>query len=640
MNIIMNCRDVPSLSGLFEEPAACIRICGRPLLHYLLDSLLCLEPDCIWILEDGEAVTRRLGTSYHSVALQSCTEPPKTEAAVLYVEALGLTTIDLAAAWRRCHKRDFQNLELETEDGVGTGFYFRKDEAAAPESLKVQGVVCHADSIEGLLGCQKLCMQIMASEGRSGAVHTGSGLRQGGACVLSGVSLGDGVTLGDQVCLRDCLVLDGVRIGDRVTAEHCVIGKDAVVEAAVRIHSGAAVGDRAHIGTRTTLGGSASVLAGCCTEPDSCTEEIVHSGTARFTLMDGGISSALRASCALKIGQALAMCFGRIFIGFSPEPCSRALALAAGAGVCSAGADAVLSENALLPETVFASQKSNCRAYLYVSPECTPAFRIGLDGLPLTQEAEAALQDFLGREPVRLPSEFGTMQDGSALGLLWMDRFRKRMPNCREKIQVSADGLHLQQTAQQLFAGGCGSPLVLQLSDCGCRSAFFSDDIGFVTYEQLVLLFCHAQFRKGLDAAVPFWIPSSADQLAAQYKCRILRYGVGADQAARSLAARQGCMQDGLLLAAEVLAFLHESGQTLSEAVQALPSGFLARRLIGTKTNAASLIRKLPAKPQVRFRPSRSGKSLTVYAEARSMEAASELCTECAELIRNFEQKS
>ena len=370
---------------------------------------------------------------------------------------------------------------------------------------------------------------------------------------------------------------------------------------------------------------------------------------------DGLLSGRITPESAMRLGAVLAEASARCMIGFSPDSAfARAVAYTVCGAAAAAGGQTVLVPDCIPIELGAASIADDCDMILHIDEARMRMFARGL--LPLTGIQTEILT--AGKKTGWLQrTEYGSTADGEGLRMLYPKEVLRRLPSAlRGMPEISTAAPRLYALCQRLFRGGRGELLTFQMSGDGRRVSLYTEKTGWVFYERLLLLLAGQYFAEGRDAALPYWMPRAAEELAANYHRRVLRYASasdGTDAEARALALRQGITLDAAVLCAEFLRMYAEHDGSLTEWLAQLPNSHTVRRIVklsgaedstgvakrcsaqgqwNTHWTAEGVIAE-DARGQALLRPSRSGRSLTLWAEAQSMELAAELAGDLTALL-------
>lgn len=371
---------------------------------------------------------------------------------------------------------------------------------------------------------------------------------------------------------------------------------------------------------------------------------------------DGLLSGTPTPENLMRLGASLPSVSPQLLIGAEPESAfaHAAAGMLAGAAA-AAGGRCLLVPNATLPELSAASLAANVPLLLHVAEHRLRIYARGL--LPLT----AAQQDILLHQPHPAwlaPAQYGEVETAQGLTALFPTRILERLPAQFTVLpEISTGSAPLYRLMTRLLRGGRGAMLTMQLSADGRRLSVYGEECGWIFHEKLLLLNCQQRFAAGEDVALPYWMPHAAENMAAQYGRRVLRYASasdGTDGEARALALRQGFTLDATLLCADFLRMLATCGMSLEQWLESIPACHTVRRIVKLEGDTSSEAEDNPlhrwqqqshaaataegylaeeSRGRALVRPSRSGRTVTLLAEAATMEAASELAGDISSLL-------
>ncbi len=380
------------------------------------------------------------------------------------------------------------------------------------------------------------------------------------------------------------------------------------------------------------------------------------SGTQRLLPEDNGLlAGRILPETLTALGNGLAEIAGRCMIGFSPgSPFAQATAYNVAGAAAAAGGQVVLVADCAPAELGMASVAGDCDCILHIDHSSLHIYAKGL--LPLTASQQQALAH-TGCNGWLQRSEYGAISDGEGLRLLYPGEILRRLPKTLNYMpEISTGSLRMQTLLTRLFRGGKGRLMTFQLAQDGRRVSLYTEEHGWIFYERLLMLVAEQFFAEGRDVALPFWMPRSAETLAARYQRRVLRYASasdGTDGEARALALRQGITLDGAILCAEVLRICSEKGQAAGSWLAAPTLTHTVRRIIsapvGQIMDGKEIINRCAASWSLTptpegvaadcgsghalIRPSATGRSMTLWTEAENMETAAELAGQLTALL-------
>lgn len=310
------------------------------------------------------------------------------------------------------------------------------------------------------------------------------------------------------------------------------------------------------------------------------------------------------------------------------------------AAISAAGGETVFVPECTAGELGLLSRELHSDLLLY----CGANIRMTARGLlPMTAAAKRILcapQQI----PVQRPQDYGRLRTMPAPASAYTAYLRGKMPpQPVQPIAVTAGDARQGSLLEHAVSPAAGGrALHIQLSADGARASLYAPQTGWIFWEQLLLMDTQQRLMRGEDVALPFWLPHSAERMAAQAGCRILRYHAdseGGDSEARALAVSQGFTLDAAVLTADILRFQADGMADLRKWAAEIPPAYTVRRLLHTEqaVDAASRSALMTCAAQtpdglccrdsrgdVLLHPAGGGR-LSVLIEAVSMEAAAEL---------------
>lgn len=351
----------------------------------------------------------------------------------------------------------------------------------------------------------------------------------------------------------------------------------------------------------------------------------------------------------LALGRALTTAASRCLVGYAAQSdYARACAMTISGAATAAGAEVVLVPDCTPPELGAASQTAGCGLILFADETRLRLYARGL--LPITAAQEKRITEadpeWLGH------GEYGSIQNGEALRLLWQERIAQRLPaQITIKPEISTASRRLSAMLRRVLKGSSGDPLTVQLSTDGRQVSLYNEACGWLFHERLLLMVTQHKLHCGQDVALPYWVAHIAERMAEETGRNILRYAArsdGSDSEARALAAAQGFSLDGTLLLAEVLRIHAEAEPDLAKWAASLPPVYTVRRLLhtgeglhgaaacGTFLHTARTpdgLRAWDGRGEALLCPSATGRSVAMLVEAVNMELARELAGEITEAV-------
>lgn len=445
----------------------------------------------------------------------------------------------------------------------------------------------------------------------SGAV-IGSDCRVQSSCILSGASLGDGclasnAVIGENVTVgRGCEFLPFCAVG-----KNCVIGSAVKIDSGVRIAAGTKIPSGAHIRSDITGGGFRALMFG----DGGIAEGISKSSVDTMRL-------GMAASCALNIGEAVVGC----------DKKHRAAAESLILGLRSCGTAVFGLENSSLGETVFAARKLKSLYCLYVGEDIR-LFRS--DRLELSRSEERKIEQQFNRGELR-ESAHAPLINAEAASALYKRELSETLPaafSC--KASVKTDNQCESEIFEDVFlkhGENSGERLEFVISP-DSTSVFCRLDDRTVPYEALILLGCRSMFSKRLGVRLPMRSPLACDEYARQEGLSVTHVSASDDIELTPFS------YDALFLIAEVISYISARGISLSAACSELPDIVYTKRTVSVGTGLPGILNECfknsgrgndivyqSEGARAYAHPCKNGKSLSLYVESVSAEAAESLC--------------
>ena len=490
-----------------------------------------------------------------------------------------------------------------------------------------------------------------------------------------GVHIGDNAVIGQGSVLDDgCTVSAGATVQESILLPHCLLGEragalSAVVCAGAAIKSRATLFEEAAVGRDAIVGARAVVRAGVriagrthILDGSVVSDHIGPRGVAASRFDDEGLCGEvgveLTPELAVRVGCAVGSAARGKPIGVAAaDPrCSQVLADALIAGIRSTGAPVLRFGSIFEAMFGFAMGYNALSSGVYISAASRGTIRVfGEAGLPATRGTEREIELALARgEFSRAPGDgFGDCVDMSGIGVMYHTELLRLAPDGLSGMgaQVFCPNRQIQRLLTDILQKlGCDTTggIRLHLSADG-RALSLTDNNASVNSHRAVAAYCLTLFEQGKDAAVSNDFPHTLERFAEENGRRVYRYLLcpadSSDAPGRSLAAREQCARDGLMLAVLLLDYLRRKGMDLADLDRILPPLAVEERSIPIEQSPAQLLEQFASeragegvvvrdeKGIVLLRPRKNGSAIRVFAEAASWETAQELCIDFSERL-------
>jgi mannose-1-phosphate guanylyltransferase/phosphomannomutase len=385
-------------------------------------------------------------------------------------------------------------------------------------------------------------------------------------------------------------------------------------------------------------------------------------------VLQGVISEDLTAQLLLQIGSALGS-EGKAGLGWAGGDGAAMLARAAGAGIASAGTAVLASDAPSAAAAAWLAERYELPVFLFIEQAKETAYVSCFDrrGLPLDRGRQRRLEGAVLRgESVRVPgSRVGRWEPiigcfsaytVDAANRSWPERARLKPVT----VSVTGGGACARILAQALELLGCkvlrekcpGTPAFA--ADRGGRRLLAWDENGTaLTPETVLAILCLVELENGEGKlALPPWVPSVIETMAAVHGQRVLRLGrdgAEAEELYRSLP----WLRDAAFGACRICGRLSAREETLQTLAGNIPRFALHRREISLRGSRGAVMEALAEEhPEsageglrvrmgdgwVYISPLSRRSALRVVGEGQSAEMAAELCDFYAKKVRKLDR--
>lgn len=486
-----------------------------------------------------------------------------------------------------------------------------------------------------------------------------------GTIIDNSTIIGNNVTIGKNVKLYGAIIMSGAYLGDRVECTNCAISKNATLLNSCVINEHCIIGESAIIGENSVIEDGVRVWNNKRIERNTVASfDIRHGNIQSLHIGEDGIygetNGEISAYTAVKTGISLVNAGKNIAVGYKPNSrTSHCIATALCAGIASAGGNAMIMGECIESELAFLTTECKQELGVYIeSNSVTKIKLISKDGLTLDRLCEASIESGLnGNTSLRASYDnFGEISDAQQMKKLYELELIRRIPdNLNANIGISTSNKYIKKLFNRLIKPNTDNSerIVFQISSNGKKASAFSEETGFVFYEKLVAICCQNLFEHGQDVALPYSFSQTIDEVAKQYGRKVHRYydcpDNCSDSGARQLARKLSFPHDGIMLMFDIMRILTERNVEFKDIVKSLPQTFTTSRSISCTSQNLNFIKELSDSSdfehegvwvkeeigEVFIRPSKTGKSILLFAESFSSETASELCSSYEDIIKS-----
>lgn len=530
---------------------------------------------------------------------------------------------------------------------------------SAQDYIKCQSdVLCHSANCD-IYGHRTLDGSIICGHydlKRASIYHPiciGDNVKADAGTVIDNLScIGNNVSIGRNSSVHNCVIMDGAYIGDCVSCTGAVICSNAVILNSAQINENCVIGESAVVGENTLVESNVSVWNGKNTGSNKKICLPVRYGhSSDITIDENGISGETNAvitpHTALSAGMSMGGKNKKFIVGFSDSNASEIMAEAVSCGLASSGSDVYNIGRCISCEIDFAVKMLSADGGIYVeSDNMTKIIPCVKNALPLSSKLENIIEHSINNHDFYHASynEFGKIHNAEFIKSVYFSKIKSIIPDeLSFEVSVNTSNPLIASLARKFFTDiptekDSLLSVIFHISSDSRKVSAYSEMSGFVFHEKLIMLCCQDLLSKGQDLKVPYGITSKLEEIASQYNRRIFRYSPS--DPCNDDIIPPPFLNDAFLLCATVLRILSENKLSLCDAVSRLPDYAGSSKFVSIDRSPSEIIRKLCGTPhlpadgtvlnsekgRVSIKPSRSGKSMMIYAESSKYEFAKELC--------------
>ena len=480
-------------------------------------------------------------------------------------------------------------------------------------------------------GKQRLILKGAEADG-SAAIGSESVIEQGayiGAdCRLQGALIMSGSSAGEGCLFKSCVIGENVTIGRgcffgelSAVGEECVIGSAVTVDPGVRIECGLKIPSGAHI--RSDMG---------------------TTGYKPMELSEGGEVTGLEReeSALMRLGMAIAKGLALEKITVAAANSGSTVSEAISLGLRCGSAKVYSLENVSFGESVFAARRLKTKYTLFIGEKIR---LIRSDRIELSRSEERAVEQSYNRGELKSVAAAPQI-NAEAEASLYEDELASRLPKelnasvILESDSMAEGEVFIRALKRSGLDSSQGERIVFH--SCGeGRGLFCSLQSLEIPYEKLILLGCMAKSETGGSIRLPYSAPYLCEEVAKSGGLSLTRVSCSDDLELSDFS------YDSLFLIADILSYLAKSGITMSHAVTLLPDIIYTHRTVEIEEGLPKILGESFRKnrrgrdivlessgARACLRPLKSGKSLALYLESVSSEAANSLCEEIIRRVR------
>ncbi len=498
----------------------------------------------------------------------------------------------------------------------------------------------------------------------------------------SEVEISDGAVIGPYAVIGDnCYIGENAKVRRSAVLENCSLATDSCVTGAVvcsgaALKKGAAMFEGSVAGSGCVIGESASIKPNVLVWPG----KIIGSGAivsanvkygsikAEF-LSENGIDekngAVLNAETCVRLGYAVSASGNgkKVGIGYDGTKKAAVMQLALSAGLADGGSDVWDFGECFEAQLNFLVNFCGLNSGMFVSTAENNRISVCAEGgMPIGRGFEREIESRMSRCEFREADEkkIRDISDMSGIKLLYAQELTKQFKGSFNGFSaaVKSDNDKISDLINGCFSRFGASHDTETIFNIDFSGTLVEADTenGKIGFEKLLAVCCFDEMKKGRDVAVPYEAPDYLDILAQKYGRRVYRYISApvdnSDATARNLASKQIFTRDALFLSIKLLSIMNERRMSLDALVSELPEKYTEIKTFSVNFPPSRLstvienenseviaregIKLIRNEGRVLIVPDKSGTRIKVFAEADTMEAARELCSDVEEIINSI----
>ena len=470
--------------------------------------------------------------------------------------------------------------------------------------------------------------------------YIGKNVRIGKGAILTNCVICDNAVISPQAKVTQSVVQNGAFVGEKAVCCQAILCEGAVMLNASKAYAGAVVGKGAIIGRGAVVEQNVKIAANKRLDDFKTAVFDIKTEKSEILFDDDGCicgetGSEISPDIVMKIGRGAALCGTKIALGHNGTKSAQALAMAFASGAVSSGADIWNVGECIGSELDLAIKLAECDCGFFIESDSytkISAYSKSATALDDERENKIELAVRSGTYSRESGGNFGKIVDFSAVKNIYASRLVEKIPKAAD-ISFNSSGKYAKELCALLSCNAMQAQINFQISGDGRKASAFSAQTGFVSYEKLAMLCMCQKLEKGQNLRVPHDFPRHAKVLFEEY---------GIDFCADNFADNSECeefFENGFLLAINTMRYLQNKDITLEKALGALPCFAISRRVVGIKLPDERVFAKVGAfcaeHEDITVKPTKSGKTLLMYAECDDYETASELCDICQRIIED-----
>lgn len=489
-----------------------------------------------------------------------------------------------------------------------------------------------------------------------------------GAVIGPYAVIDDNAFIGENAKVRRSAVLENSSLAPDSSVTGAIVCSGAALKKGAAMFEGSVAGSGSVIGESSSIKPNVLIWPGKIIGPGISVSDNVKYGSIKADFLgengvDGKNGTVFNAETCVKLGYAVSASENgkRVGVGRDGTKKSSVMLLALSSGLADGGSEVWDFGECFEAELNFLVNLCGLDSGMFVS--CQESCRISLcaeNGLPACRSFERKIEGGMNRCEFRYTDEktVKEISDMSGVKLLYAQELQKQLGDVFNGYSVS---VNCENSKINSLLSGCfsrfgmktDSETVFNIDFSGTRVYAVTEN-GKIEFEKLAAVCCLDEMKKGRNVAVPYSFPDYLDDVAEKYGRKVFRYlstpSDKSDASARRIAAKQIFMRDALFMCAKIVSIMNERCMSLDLLVSELPEKYIERKTFPVNFSPSKLsaviekesIGRISSKEGIKLLreegtlliiPEKGGAAVKVFAEADTMEAAQDMCSDIEDII-------
>lgn len=336
----------------------------------------------------------------------------------------------------------------------------------------------------------------------------------------------------------------------------------------------------------------------------------------------------LTSSFMSDFGKIVATYFSSVSVGMDNENCQHLL-YAFCSGLAEFGCDVFICRNIDSPSFKFGITLLQVECGIYFSNNSMKISFFDKNGIPLKDEI---LLKIMSSEPVSSAKNYGKFIFIDYINHLYINNIKNSLNLTDLPLNAGIScGSTLIRNLWHIFFRNTDNTLIFQVSDDGHHVNAYTDDLGFISYEKLILCYISMYLKDNSVVFLPDYFHFAADDYFIKQNLKIKRFNLQENIPLEVFSQR--FLFDPLYMCASIV----KNTSLFLDTLGNLPDLCSAKRYIYLNNSSSDSFFKDFYDCNNRIIISRNGKNyLTLLIQSHKAETAAKLCTVWEEKLKKL----